>query len=84
VGTFITFVKGSTLVVAIGLYDLLGGAILASTNPLWIGHALEPLVFVAFVFWVVCFSLSQYSRRIERRFARRPEKAGAVQPVELR
>lgn len=75
VGTFITFVKGSTLVVAIGLYDLLGGAVLASTNPRWIGHALEPLAFVSFVFWVLCFTLSRYSRRLERRRSRLSETA---------
>lgn len=82
VGTFITFVKGSTLVVAIGLYDLLGGAILASTNPRWIGHALEPLVFVSFVFWVLCFTLSRYSRRLERRHSRQPETAAGSQRAE--
>lgn len=68
VGTFILFVKGSSLVVAIGLYDLLGAAMLASTNPDWVGRTVECLLFVAFVFWLICFSLSQYSRGLERRF----------------
>ena len=67
VGTFITFVKGSTLVVAIGLYDLLGSAILASTNPTWIGNSIEPLIFVAAMFWAMCFALSRVSRRLELR-----------------
>lgn len=70
VGTFITFVKGSTLVVAIGLYDLLGAAVLASTNPAWIGHSIEPLVFVGAVFWAICFALSQISRQLEVRRSR--------------
>jgi len=70
------------LVVAIGLYDLLGGAILASTNPRWIGHAMEPLVFVGFVFWVLCFTLSRYSRRLERRHSRQPETAAGSRPAE--
>jgi general L-amino acid transport system permease protein len=65
-GTFITFVKGSTLVVAIGLYDLLGAAVLASSNPDWVGHTVEPLIFVGFVFWAICFSLSRVSGRLER------------------
>lgn len=68
VGTFILFVKGSSLVVAIGLYDLLGAAMLASTNPDWVGRTIECLLFVAFLFWVICFSLSRYSHRLERRF----------------
>jgi general L-amino acid transport system permease protein len=66
-GTFVTFVKGSTLVVAIGLYDLLGAAVLSSSNPAWVGHSIEPLVFVGFVFWAVCFLLSRVSARLERR-----------------
>jgi general L-amino acid transport system permease protein len=70
VGTFITFVKGSTLVVAIGLYDLLGGAILASTNPAWVGHSIEPLIFVSAVFWMMCFALSRISYRLEQRRSR--------------
>jgi general L-amino acid transport system permease protein len=65
-GTFITFVKGSTLVVAIGLYDLLGAAVLASSNPAWVGHTVEPLIFVGVVFWAICFSLSRISTRLER------------------
>jgi general L-amino acid transport system permease protein len=68
VGTFILFVKGSSLVVAIGLYDLLGAAMLASTNPDWVGHTIDCLLFVAFLFWVICFSLSRYSHRLESRF----------------
>ncbi len=78
VGTFITFVKGSTLVVAIGLYDLLGGAVLASSNPQWVGRTIEPLLFVALLFWMICFSLSQYSRRIEKRFGAPRRGIGAV------
>lgn len=81
VGTFILFIKGSSLVVAIGLYDLLGAAMLASTNPDWMGRTIECLLFVALVFWVLCFSLSQYSRRLERRFEEgRSGYGGASQP----
>ena len=79
IGTFINFTKGSTLVVAIGIYDILGGAVLASSNPDWVGRTVEPLLLVALLFWLICFSLSQYSRRLEQRFASRPDdgsKAG--------
>ncbi len=61
VGTVIAFVKGSTLVVAIGLYDLLGSAVLASANPRWLGATIEPLLFVAAIFWAICFTLSRLS-----------------------
>ncbi len=66
VGTVIAFVKGSTLVVAIGLYDLLGAAMLAAANPRWVGVTIEPLVFVAAIFWAICFSLSRLSARLAR------------------
>ncbi|MCL4188108.1 MAG: amino acid ABC transporter permease [Rhodobacteraceae bacterium] len=83
IGTFINFIKGSTLVVAIGLYDVLGGAVLAAANPRWVGHSIEPLMFVAFLFWLICFSFSQYSRRLEGRYANRPAVAGASQETDM-
>jgi general L-amino acid transport system permease protein len=69
VSTVILFVKGSSLVVVIGLYDLLGAAMLASTNERWVGTVVEPLVFVGLIFWIACFSLSEVSRHLEQRFS---------------
>jgi general L-amino acid transport system permease protein len=66
IGTVIAFVKGSTLVVAIGLYDLLGAAVLASANQRWVGITIEPLLFVAAIFWTICFALSRLSARLAR------------------
>jgi general L-amino acid transport system permease protein len=68
VSTFIMFVKGSSLVVIVGLYDLLGAALLASTNENWVGITIEPLLFSGAIFWLICYSLSLYSRRLERRY----------------
>ncbi len=66
VGSVVSFVKGSSLVVAIGLYDLLGTAMLAAANDKWVGHSVEPLISVGAVFWLICFTLSRISARWER------------------
>lgn len=71
VGSVVSFVKGSSLVVAIGLYDLLGSAMLAAANDRWVGHSIEPLITVGAVFWAICFTLSRISARWERERAMR-------------
>jgi general L-amino acid transport system permease protein len=68
VGTFISFVKGTSLVAVVGLFDLLGTAMLATANPQWVGLATEPLVFAAALFWIICFAMSRYSRRLEGKY----------------
>ena len=70
VNTLITFIKGSSLVVAIGMYDLLGAAMLVSANERWVGRTVEPLLFVALIYWLACYGLSRASRRLERRYGR--------------
>jgi general L-amino acid transport system permease protein len=67
VNTFIGLFKDTTLVLIIGLFDLLGMAQLAGTNPDWLGFSHEGYVFVAFVFWIFCFSMSRYSQHLERK-----------------
>ncbi len=71
VGSIVSFVKGSSLVVAVGLYDLLGTAMLAAANDKWVGHSIEPLITVGAVFWAICFTLSRISARWERERAMR-------------
>jgi len=67
VNTFIGLFKDTTLVLIIGLFDLLGIVQAASTDPKWLGMAVEGYVFTAFVFWIFCFSMSRYSMHIERK-----------------
>jgi hypothetical protein len=81
VGTIVSFVKGSALVVAIGLYDLLGTAMLAAANDKWVGHSVEPLVTVGTVFWAICFSLSRIiTMGADRARYRRFRKGGVAPP----
>jgi len=67
VNTFIGLFKDTTLVLIIGLFDLLGMAQKAATNPDWIAYNIEGYVFAAFGFFIFCFSMSRYSQRLERK-----------------
>ena len=67
VNTFIGLFKDTTLVLIIGLFDLLGIVQAALTDAAWLGFALEGYVFAAFGFWIFCFGMSRYSMRLERR-----------------
>jgi len=62
--------KDTTLVSVISMFDLVGmirGPILASTD--WNGVYWELYGFAAFLFFVVCYGISQYSQWLERRLA---------------
>lgn len=67
VNTFIGLFKDTTLVLIIGLADLLGMAQRASTSPDWLGFSVEGYVFAAFGFFVFCFGMSRYSQYLERK-----------------
>ena len=41
---------------------------MAKTNPDWLGFATEGYVFAGVVFWIICYSMSRYSQRLERRY----------------
>lgn len=65
VNTFIALFKDTTLVLIIGLFDLLAIINLALTDSEWLGFDDEGYVFAAFVFWVFCFAMSRYSIALE-------------------
>ena len=68
VNTFIGLFKDTTLVIIIGLFDILGQARLLQSNPDWMGKvAYETFFLVAVLFFVICFSMSRYSIRLEKR-----------------
>ncbi len=67
VSTFIGLFKDTTLVLIIGLFDLLGAVKSTLSNPAWQNVATEGYVFVAFCFWLFCFSMSRYSQALERK-----------------
>jgi general L-amino acid transport system permease protein len=65
VGSFIGLLKDTTLVSIIGLFDILGMLRSISKDMPWLGLHKEPLIFGAFLFFVLCFSMSKYSRHLE-------------------
>jgi general L-amino acid transport system permease protein len=66
VGLFISLLKDTTLVTIIGLLELLGisRAVLAQSDSF--GAQMEVYVFIAAVFFVLCYAMSQASYRLER------------------
>jgi len=67
VNTFISLFKDTSLVLIIGMFDLLGMVQAASTDPEWTGFAMEGYVFAGFIFWIFCFTMSRTSLRLEKR-----------------
>ena len=67
VNTFIGLFKDTTLVIIIGLFDILGIGNAMVANPDWLGLATETYVFIAVFFFVACFSMSRYSIHLEKR-----------------
>lgn len=67
VNTFIALFKDTSLVLIIGLFDLLAIMQASANDPNWIGYATEGYVFVALLFWVFCFGMSRYSIHLEKR-----------------
>lgn len=67
VGSFIALFKDTTLVLIIGLFDILSMVHLTTNDELWLGRSTEGYVFVMMVLWVILYSMSQYSKRLEHR-----------------
>ncbi len=67
VNTFNELFKDTTLVLIIGLLDLLAIIKTALEDPNWLGYSIEGYVFAGVVFWIFCFGMSRYSMMVERR-----------------
>jgi len=67
VNTFIALFKDTSLVLIIGLFDLMNIVHNATTNPAWLGFSTEGYVFAAAIYWLFCFGMSRYSRNLEKR-----------------
>ncbi|MGH2537063.1 MAG: amino acid ABC transporter permease, partial [Candidatus Promineifilaceae bacterium] len=68
VGQFISLFKDTTLVVIVGILEILGIAkSIVLGNPEYVGAQAEVYLFVAAVFWIFTYSMSHASRRLERR-----------------
>lgn len=74
VGQFIALFKDTSLVVIIGLVDLLGAAQNIVGQPEWLGTPggvwRETFLVIAAIYWVFSFTMSRISKRIEDQIAR--------------
>src|SRR5947209_4503799 len=66
VNNFIGAFKNTSLVLIIGLFDLLNTANTALTDANWQGFASEAYIFVAAIYFCFCFFMSRYSQRLGR------------------
>ena len=67
VGQFISLYKDTSLVVIVGLLDILGIAKAVTGQQQWIGTQKEVYAFAGVIFFVTCSVLSYASRRLEKR-----------------
>jgi general L-amino acid transport system permease protein len=67
VNTFIGFFKDTSLVIIIGLFDLLGATKQALTDRAWLGYYIEAYVFIGLIYFTFCFFMSRYSQSLEKR-----------------
>ena len=70
VGILISAFKDTSLVVIIGLFDLLKTTQATLSDPRWMGFSVEAYIFIALIYFAGCFSMSSYSRRLERELYR--------------
>ena len=68
VGSSISLFKDTTLVLIIGLMDFLAVVTAAAADKEWLGRHLEGYIFVAMVLWVMLYTMSRYSKKLELRF----------------
>ncbi len=66
VGIFISLFKDTSLVVIIGIFDLTQAAKTAVADAAWRGFSTEAYLFIAFIYFIFCFSISRYSQSLER------------------
>jgi general L-amino acid transport system permease protein len=66
VSILISAFKDTSLVVIIALYDLLKTTQSTLSDPRWMGFAPEAYLFIALIYFVCCFYMSNFSRKLER------------------
>ncbi len=66
VGILLSAFKDTSLVVIIALYDVLKTTKVTLSNPKWTGYSTEAYIFLALLYFIFCYAMSSYSRRLER------------------
>ncbi|MES2713688.1 MAG: amino acid ABC transporter permease [Pseudomonadota bacterium] len=65
VNTFIGFFKDTSLVLIIGIFDLLTAGKTAIVEPAWQGFGVEVYITIGLIYFVFCFAMSKYSQGLE-------------------
>jgi general L-amino acid transport system permease protein len=72
VNTFIGFFKDTSLVLIIGLFDLLSTVKVSLQDQAWSGFGVEAYLAVSLVYFSFCYAMSAYSRSFEHGAPQRP------------
>ena len=67
VGQFISLFKDTSLLALFALFELTGIARSILSQPQFIGRNGEVYLFIGLIYWIFCFGLSQFSKRLEVR-----------------
>ena len=70
VNTFIGFFKDTSLVLIIGIFDLLMAGKVAITDPVWQAYSTELYLVLAAIYFAFCYVMARYSRGLEPEFSR--------------
>jgi general L-amino acid transport system permease protein len=70
VNTFIGSFKDTSLVLIVGIFDLLNMGTVALSDPPWQSFSTEIYLTLAVIYFIFCFAMSKYSRGLERELAR--------------
>lgn len=66
VSILISAFKDTSLVVIIALYDILKTTQSTLSNPRWMGFSTEAYIFLAVIYFICCFFMSNWSRQLEK------------------
>ena len=70
VSVFIGLFKDTSLVVIIGIFDLTQTAKTAVADAAWRGFSAEAYLFIAFIYFIFCYTISRYSQALEKHLER--------------
>jgi len=69
-GVHVTFLKDTSLVGVIGLFELTGIATMIITKPEWMGYSTEIYVAIGVVYYLMCAAIAHGARTMERALTR--------------
>jgi general L-amino acid transport system permease protein len=59
--------KNTTFIGIIGMFDVLRATSTAVQDPLWVRYSIEAYLFVFLLYFLLCYAMSKYSERLERK-----------------